>query len=288
MRILILGASGMLGSTLFKKLSLDPMLSIWGTLKSSQYLHHFPESDRGKFIEGIDAKAIGTIDAAIQKVQPDCVINCIGVIKQSDEMHSAASCIHINALFPHLLWDLCKQYGIRLIHISTDCVFDGIRGGYTESDQPNAIDLYGQSKALGEILEQGALTLRTSIIGHELETNLSLLNWFLSQSESVRGYKNAIFSGLTTVEMANLLNSVVLGTSSLSGLYHVASEPIDKFSLLMLIKTQYDLSVEVNPDFELMIDRSLNSDKFFQATGYIAPKWVDMISQMRVFNQKYG
>jgi dTDP-4-dehydrorhamnose reductase len=216
------------------------------------------------------------------------VINCIGVIKQSYEMHSVANCIHMNALFPHQLWDICKQYGVRLIHISTDCVFDGARGGYTESDQSNAVDIYGQSKALGEISEKGALTLRTSIIGHELETNLSLLNWFLSQRESVKGYQKAIFSGLTTVEMANLLNSVVLKMPSLSGLYHVSSEPIDKFSLLMLIKTQYHLPLEIDPDLGFVIDRSLNSDKFRQATGYIPPKWPDMISQMRDFNQKYG
>jgi dTDP-4-dehydrorhamnose reductase len=211
------------------------------------------------------------------------VINGIGLIKQLPSAHDPISAIKINALLPHQLARVCAAQNARLIHISTDCVFSGSKGLYRESDTPDATDLYGRTKLMGEIEYGNALTLRTSIIGPELHSNSSLLDWFLSQTGSVKGFTKAVFSGLPTVEIARVIADYVIPRPTLTGLYHVASQPINKHALLSLIAQIYQKNIDIMPDDKLVIDRSLNSDRFCDDTGYHAPQWDELITRMYKF-----
>jgi dTDP-4-dehydrorhamnose reductase len=209
------------------------------------------------------------------------VINCIGLIKQRENVNNLLDVLPINSLFPHQLSEICKQYDVRLIHISTDCVFSGKKGGYVESDKSDAENLYGISKYLGEINhKENCVTLRTSIIGHELNSKKALLEWFLSQELSVKGYRKAVFSGLTTNELSKVIRDIVIPNKSLAGLFHISSKAIDKYSLLKMISEVYNKKIEIISDDSLIIDRSLDSSYFTKTTGYIAPDWHDMIKEM--------
>jgi dTDP-4-dehydrorhamnose reductase len=188
----------------------------------------------------------------------------------------------VNAMLPHRLSRYCATQGSRLVHISTDCVFAGTRGNYRESDTPDATDLYGQSKLIGEVRdERHAITLRSSIIGHELQSRYALIDWFLSQQDRVRGYTRAIFSGVPVAEMARIIGEIVLPRPELHGLYHVAAAPVSKYELLRLVAAEYGKTIEIVPDDSVVIDRSLNGDRFTHATGYVAPPWPDLVRLMR-------
>jgi dTDP-4-dehydrorhamnose reductase len=219
----------------------------------------------------------------MDQVRPDVVVNCAGLTKHKPEAEDPLVSIPINTLMPHRLAGLCKLVGARLIHVSTDCVFSGEKGSYTEDDFADARDVYGKSKALGEVDYQHAITLRTSTIGHELQSTYGLLDWFLSQQGRCKGYTNAIFSGLPTVVFAQVVRDVVIPHAELSGLYHVAAKPINKFDLLKLIAEVYGKSIDIVPDEKLVIDRSLDATRFRLATGYTAPEWPELINTMHVY-----
>src|SRR5262249_28711798 len=209
------------------------------------------------------------------------VVNCIGIVKQRQAAEDPISSIAVNAFFPHKLAALCKLAQARLVHISTDCVFSGRKGHYVETDFADAEDLYGRSKLLVEVESESCLTLRTSMIGHELETTHGLLEWFLSQAGgTVPGYKRAVFSGFTTTALANIIANVITNYPQLQGLWHVASEPIDKFNLLSLIKQIYHLNVNIVLDETVNIDRSLNGQRFASQTAFTPPSWPSMIEDM--------
>ena len=219
--------------------------------------------------------------AVFTRVQPEVVINCVGLIKQLSDAKNPLTALPINAMLPHRLARLCELGGVRLIHVSTDCVFSGRKGLYLESDLSDAEDLYGKSKYIGELHElPHAITLRTSIIGHELNSNYALVDWFLSQHGGVKGFTKAIFSGLPTVELARVMKDFVIPHPKLNGLYHVAAEPIDKFRLLSLVAAQYGKLIEIRPDDALVIDRSLDGARFREATGYVAPDWPELVRRM--------
>ena len=211
------------------------------------------------------------------------VVNCAGLTKHKPEVEDPLISIPINTLMPHRLAGLCKLVGARLIHISTDCVFSGEKGGYIENDFADARDVYGKSKALGEVHYPHTITLRTSTIGHELQSKYGLLDWFLSQEGRCKGYTRAIFSGLPTVVFAQIVRDVVIPHTELSGLYHVAAKPITKFDLLKLIADVYGKTIDMVPDDKLMIDRSLDAKRFQSATGYVAPEWPDLIKLMHAY-----
>lgn len=282
MKILVLGVSGMLGSAVFRVLS-DSAHDVYGTCRNNTAIITFPEDLRPKIITGISAESQDSITKVFSLLRPDVVINCIGLVKQIKDSNQALASIPINSLLPHRLNALCAICGGRLIHISTDCVFSGQKGNYEESDVPDSTDMYGKTKLLGEVLDGNAVTLRTSIIGTELFTKRSLVNWFLSQSGSVSGYQKAIFSGLPTVELACVIRDIVLTNTSLQGLYHVAADAIDKCSLLKLIASEYDKDIEVSPDNTVVIDRSLSAKRFEKDTGYQAPPWPELIRRMHTF-----
>ncbi|MEF3082530.1 SDR family oxidoreductase [Luteimonas sp. SMYT11W] len=282
MRILIIGITGMLGNTLFRHFSANAAFTTLGTVRGSKGRASFAD-DAGTIIEGVDAENFDSITRAVEQAKPDVVVNAVGLIKQLASSKDPLNALPINALFPHRLARLCAVAGARLVHISTDCVFAGTKGGYIESDHPDADDLYGRSKLLGEVDYPHAVTLRTSIIGHELGSKNGLIGWFLSQQGQVRGFTRAIFSGFPTIEIANIIESRVLPDPALHGLYHVASAPISKYDLLTLVAEAYGREIEIVPDDSLEIDRSLDASRFNLATGYQPPAWPELIGAMHNF-----
>jgi len=283
MKVMILGVTGMLGNAMFRVLSEDSELVVWGTVRDSSAQKYFSGEMSKQLLFGVDVENQDSLVRSFADVRPDVVINCVGLVKQLADANDPLQALPINSLLPHRLAALCKAASARLVHISTDCVFSGSTGGYCESDFPDADDLYGRSKLLGEVDYPHAITLRTSIIGHELSGNRSLVGWFLAQQKQVKGFTKAIFSGLPTVELAHLVRDIVLPNTSLRGLYHVAAKPINKFDLLMLIADTYSKEIEIIPDESLVIDRSLNADRFNVATGYVPPEWPKLIRRMYEF-----
>jgi dTDP-4-dehydrorhamnose reductase len=283
MKVLIIGATGMLGNAMFRFLSADPNLFVFATVRSESSAKNFPSPLSEHLIAGIDVESYDSLVQVFADVRPDVVVNCVGLVKQLAESNEPLRVVPINTLLPHRLASLCQAINGRLIHISTDCVFSGQKGNYLESDFPDADDLYGRTKLLGEVNYSHTITLRTSIIGHELSGHRSLVGWFLAQERPVKGFKRAIFSGLPTVELARVVRDFVLPREELHGLYHVAAKPINKFDLLNLISKTYEKTIEIAPDEETVIDRSLNASRFENATGYIAPDWPELIQRMHDF-----
>ena len=281
--VLVLGASGMLGNAMLRLFSQSEGHRALGTVRSSRTMRLLPEALRASLIVGVDVENFDSLSRGIAAAKPDVVINCIGVVKQLSESDDPLTAIPINSLLPHRLARLCELAGARLVHISTDCVFSGRKGLYTEDDFPDANDLYGRSKYLGEVDYPNAVTLRTSIIGHELDGARSLVGWFLAQSGSVKGFTQAVFSGLPTVELARVVRDFVLQNPQLHGTHHVSAEPINKYDLLRLVAAAYGKSITIVPDASLVIDRSLVSTRFREATGYTPPPWPQLVQGMREF-----
>lgn len=282
MKILVLGVTGMLGNAAFRVFSSDPRYEVWGTLRNTATLADFPPRIHERILRGVDVLDQDALVSTLVRIKPDVVVNCVGLIKQLADANDPLTALPINALLPHRLARLCELAGARLIHVSTDCVFSGRSGGYLESDVSDAEDLYGKSKYIGELHDLPcAITLRTSIIGHELGSSYALVDWFLAQQGSVKGFTKAIFSGLPTVELARVMKDFVIPRPELFGLYHVAAEPIAKFDLLELVAAEYGKQIEIRPDAALKIDRSLDGSRFREATGYIAPSWNDLIRSMK-------
>jgi dTDP-4-dehydrorhamnose reductase len=282
-RVLVLGASGMLGNAVFRFFSCSRGHAATGTVRSSNALKLLPEELRGQIVSGVEIYDLDGLTKLFERVKPAVVINCVGLVKQLPGADDPLTAIPMNALLPHRLLAMCKVAGARLIHISTDCVFDGARGMYRESDFADATDLYGRSKYLGELHDPQAVTLRTSIIGPELATAHGLVGWFLAQRGPVKGFTRAIFSGLPTVELARVIRDFVIPAADLSGLYHVSSAPISKYDVLRGVAREYGHSIEIAPDGELVIDRSLDSSRFRERTGYVAPAWQEMLRVMHEF-----
>ncbi|MGF6393895.1 dTDP-4-dehydrorhamnose reductase family protein [Pseudomonas plecoglossicida] len=281
MRVLILGASGMLGSAVLDVFSRDQTLETFGTLRGASSLRYFPQSLHSHLLTGVDILDADSLVRTLGKVRPDVVINCVGLIKQLADANDPLIAIPLNTLFPHKLSHLCALSETRLIHISTDCVFSGQKGMYRETDNSDCTDLYGKSKYLGEIHDlPHAITLRTSIIGHELNSKVSLIDWFLSQGDAATGYTKAIFSGLPTAELAFIIKDWVLPKPELSGLYHVAAAPISKFDLLKLTASVYGKKCDIAADESVVINRSLDASRFTAATGYKSPDWQALIEKM--------
>lgn len=283
MKILVLGVSGMLGNAMFRLLSENPETEVFGTARAPSVQRYFAPEASKKIIGGVDVENYDILTDVFAKVKPQTVINCIGLIKQLAVSGDPLQALPINSLLPHRLARLCKLGGARLVHVSTDCVFAGTKGNYRESDLADAVDLYGRSKHLGEVAYSHTVTLRTSIIGHELSSAHSLLGWFLAQEGEVKGYTKAIFSGLPTFELARVIRDVVLPRPELRGLYHVAASPIAKHDLLKLIADVYGKIINIIPDDTMAIDRSLNAERFRDATGYVAPSWPDLVKLMHEF-----
>ncbi|WP_229007161.1 SDR family oxidoreductase [Methylophilus sp. Leaf408] len=288
MRVLILGISGMLGSAMYRFFSEKNTHEVWGTVRNKSSLRFFSEKDHASIISDVDVLNHHTLVTILAQVKPDYVINCIGLVKQLAEVDDPLITLPVNALLPHQLARLCALGGARLLQISTDCVFSGNKGNYAENDISDATDLYGKSKFIGELDYAHTVTVRTSIVGHELQSKHSLVDWFLSQKETCKGYTKAIFSGLPTITLAGIIHDYIIPNTQLSGVFHVASSPVSKFELLSLIALQYDQKTALIEDNTIVIDRSLNADKFKLATGYVAPSWPVLIKQLHQYYQSLG
>ena len=281
MRILILGGDGMLGHQLLTYLR--PRHEIKVTLRKdidaySQYgLFNFENS-----YDGIDVRSLERLMEVLADFRPEAVINAVGIVKQRPDAKESIPSLEINALLPHRLAMLCKGVGARLVHLSTDCVFSGKKGNYLESDPSDAEDLYGKTKFLGEIHETNCLTLRTSIIGRELSRHKSLLDWFLTQTGTVKGFTNAIYTGITTLEMSRIIEMMLNKFPYASGVYQVSSDPINKYELLLLIREKLGHDIEIIPDNVFCCDRSLQSSRFRAEFNYTPPDWPAMIEELRI------
>ena len=281
MRVLVLGATGMLGHVLLERLHQGGRHDVRATARAEDGLDRLlPRALREQVVPGVDAERIQTVAAVLESFRPDVVVNCIGLVKQRPSAADPVAAISLNALFPHQLARLCAAVGGRLVHVSTDCVFDGAAGKYTENDIPDAVDLYGRTKVLGELAAADGITLRTSFIGHELRDRYGLVEWFLSQPGPVRGFTGAIFSGFPSVELARIIDEHVLARIDMRGVYHVSSSPVSKCDLLRLIAGQYGHGIEIVPDDGCRIDRTLDSSRFREATGYEPPALAELIGLM--------
>jgi dTDP-4-dehydrorhamnose reductase len=287
MKMLILGGTGMLGHKLYQTAK-DP-IDAWVTVRGeAKGLAKFSFFCPDRVIGGIEATNLESVRNALSIVKPDVLVNCVGIVKQQPLGNDPIACLTINSLLPHQLANLCAEFGTRLIHISTDCVFDGKKGSYTEKDLTNAEDLYGRSKALGETSAPHAITLRTSIIGRELSTGFGLVEWFLSQrGKAAKGFTHAFFSGLTTHELSRVIQSVALDHKSLSGIYQVSTAPIDKYTLLELLDNAFETGVTISQSDELKIDRTLNSTLFRSLTNYEPSTWPGMIREIAADSTPY-
>ena len=280
MKILVLGATGMLGSAMLRRLAESETAEVFGTVRSDDARTLFSSDLASRLLVLRDAQDDDGLRLFFDEVRPDVVVNCVSPSRKALIAGDPLQIIPICALLPHRLARVCGEVGARLIHISTDGVFSGRKGRYTEEDAPDATDVYGLSKYLGELKDPHTFTIRTSIVGHELRSSNGLLEWFLSQEKRCNCYDRAVFSGLPAVVLAQIVRDVVLQQPELSGVYHVAAEPISKCELLRLIAEVYGKSIEIVPDERLVVDRSLNAERFRKATGYVAPDWRTLIRTM--------
>jgi len=279
MKLLILGANGMIGSAMMHSLLESDEYQVFGSIRNPKLALNHPFNSMARTITDLDLSNPDHLSELFCIASPDMVINCAGLTKHHPMGNLPLPVLALNSMLPHRLAKLCEATNSRLIHISTDCVFSGESGLYQEDDFPDARDIYGKSKCLGEVIGPNTVTLRTSTIGHEIGTKNGLLEWFLSQTKC-SGYQKAIFSGLTTVEFAKVVRDYVIPNKDISGLYHVGATPIDKFSLLTLIAKVYGKEIQIIPDDTFKIDRSLNVKKFQNFTGYCPPSWDNLLSEM--------
>ena len=287
MTVLVLGASGMLGHKLMQVLS--ARFEMIGTVRrgAASFTGH-PVLGGVKLIGDVQAEDDDSIVRAMAEARPNVVINAIGLIKQLPEAKDPIPSITINSLFPHRVAQHCRAAGARLLHVSTDCVFSGRKGSYTEQDEPDPLDLYGRSKLLGEVNGPGAITLRTSIVGRELETTSGLIEWLISQrGQAIKGFNRAIYTGLTTLALARLMGELIEHHPDLHGLWQVSAEPISKYNLLQMVNDAMGLGITIHPDERFVCDRSLNSERFRKATNLCPPSWEDMVDELAADSTPY-
>lgn len=274
----------MLGHTVYRVFAGDPEFEVFGTIRSETARKYLPERKNAILISEIDVDSVDSLLRAFAESRPDIVVNCIGIVKQLKSAYDPLVAIPMNAILPHRIARIAAAGGARVVHVSTDCVFTGAQGNYLESDMPDALDLYGRSKLLGEIDYPNAITVRTSIIGPEMiGAGTGLVGWFLNQSGKVKGFRRAVFSGFPTVTLARIIRDKIIPRPELHGVYHVSAPPIDKFTLLQLVQNAWDKTIDIEPDDKLVIDRSLNSDRFRTAADFMPPAWPELVREMRAF-----
>ena len=286
MKLLILGANGLLGNTLTKYFFEKNNYETYGFLRDSSKLKFFKRKHISRLIIIQDVLNIYDLRRKIKKLMPDVIINCIGQTNKirGENLNNIEKYINLNSLFPFRLKEICGEIKSRLIHFSSDCVFSGEKGFYSEKDNPDPTDIYGKSKLLGELDYENIITIRKSVIGHELDSKKGLLEWFLNYEGIVEGYKEAIFSGLTVLELARIIDMYILPNKDIKGIIHLSGDPISKYNLLKIIANQYNKIIKIEPNEEIKIDRSLNSDNFKNLTGYKSEPWSLLVKSMEEFN----
>ncbi len=284
MRILILGSTGLLGNTFTKYFFDSEYFQTFATTRNYSKIKFFNKKHHEKFVHINNILDYKETKKKIQNIKPDVLINCLGITnKKNFNSNQTEEFISINSLLPYRLQKICADLGVRLIHFSTDCIFSGNKGFYSENDIPDSIDLYGRSKFLGELDFKNTLTIRKSVIGHELISKNGLLEWFLSQNKSVEGYKNVIFSGTTVLELAILIEKYIIPRSDLKGILNISGESISKFNLLKVIADIYNKKIDIIPNEIIKLDRSLDGSQFAKLTGYQPKPWPLLIRTMKEF-----
>ena len=287
MRILILGISGLIGSGIFFNLSNKNNLDIFGTKRKSS--NNFYLSNNNIFNFEINENIVSSeIEGLIKMISPDYVINCIGITKHIISSYDKKNVYLVNSEFPQILKKICTTHKSKLIQISTDCVFQGSRGNYNESDDPDATDLYATSKIQGEFNDANHLTIRTSTVGYELETKYGILEWFLEQTRSCNGYTNAFFSGISTLELSEIIYNYVIRSNLLNGLIHISSKKVSKYDLLNILKTNFKKEIDILKYHDFFIDRSLNNSKFKTLTNYREKSWLEMLREIKKIEDSYN
>ena len=286
MKLLILGSNGLLGNTLTKYFFEKNNYETYGFLRDPTKLKFFKRKHISRLIIIQDVLDINDLRRKIKELMPDVIINCIGQTNKitGENLNNIEKYINLNSLFPFRLKEICDEIKSRLVHFSSDCVFSGEKGFYSEKDNPDPTDIYGKSKLLGELDNENIITIRKSVIGHELDSKKGLLEWFLNQEGSVEGYNEAIFSGLTVLELARIIDMYILPNRHINGIIHLSAEPISKYDLLEIIAKQYNKLIKIEPNKEVKIDRSLNSEYFKKLTGYKSESWPLLINAMKEFN----
>lgn len=280
MRILVFGGDGMLGHALLR--AYRGRHALFATYRQDVSAYGAPSIAEGvTALFGVDVRNLQDVVGALASARPDAVVNAVGIVKQRSTARESIPSLEVNALFPHRLAEVCRAVGARLVHLSTDCVFSGRKGAYTEADQPDASDLYGRTKLLGELHEPHCLTLRTSIIGLELSRRKSLIEWFLAQRGAIKGFRRAVYSGLTTAEMARAIEHLLTEAPDVSGLWHLSSAAIDKFDLLSRLKSRLNRTdIEIAPEDQFVCDRSLDSRALMGRITYRVPSWDAMLDEL--------
>jgi dTDP-4-dehydrorhamnose reductase len=287
-RILILGGGGTLGHKLWQVLSAKFSDTFVSIRKPRSFYSKSGLFSGPNVRAGIDLRDFSRLDLLLEEVSPSVIVNCAGVTIRSSEALDKVSVISINALLPHKLAQWCAKNDSRLTHFSTVCVFTVKAGNYSEDDLPDASDLYGVTKALGDVLAPCTLTLRSSFIGREICDGTELLEWFLARKEKkVKGFSKAFFTGLTTNRLSELVAELIKKFPALNGLYHVSSETVSKYELLLLLKEAYKLDVEIESDMEFKCRRDLNGGRFVKATGFKCPSWREMVFAMAADTTPY-
>ncbi len=276
MKVLILGISGLIGNGIASVIREDKSKTLMGTYCKNKYFHQLDDKHYHQF----NVLKDNSIFDFIRNVKPDCIINCLGITKHLQGLYSEDNIFSVNSHFPIEISKICKENKINLIHISTDCVFDGKSGNYSEIDDPNAKDIYGYSKSLSEKIQSNHLVLRTSTVGREINTQFGLLEWFLSLEKSCEGYKNAFFSGITTKELGKIILDNFITQNQKRGLYNIGGKKINKYDLLILFSKVFNKKIEIKENVTFQIDRSLNSEKFRLDFKYKFKEWERMLEEL--------
>ena len=264
MNVLVLGKNGMLGHIVYEYLT-EQGYDVIGTTRK--------EYDVNKY----DIKAI------LNKIKPDVVVNCIGILNNACEQDKPLA-IKVNSYLPHYLDYLSKEYGFYLVHISTDCVFDGVTGNYNEKSIPNATSFYGRTKALGEIINDRNVTLRTSIVGLDENPNgIGLFQWFMKQEKEVNGYSKVMWTGVTTIELAKQIKVAI--ENHLTGLQHIVNnDVISKKDLLELFKKHFNKDIEIKEDNNIVSNKTLVRTNL--SYNFNIPSYDKMIKEMKEWQNR--
>lgn len=281
MKVIVLGANGMIGHRLTYDMASFGH-DVWaGSRKQNRNLEKLKSLSTFNIFYEEKMTDMSALSNHLREIKPDVIINALGIVKQNPLSLNADVVYQVNSIFPQQLGLLCQDFGIRLIQLSTDCIFDGKKGNYTEADIPDPEDHYGKSKYLGEVRDlDNVLTIRSSTVGHELNSKKGLLEWFLNSTGNVKGFQGALYSGFTTKEFSKILHRVVLPNKNLKGLYHIASPTISKFDLLQLFKKSFKKEIQIDTDHTTIIKRNLDDSKFRKMTGFVPQSWEQMVIEL--------
>jgi len=279
MKILILGGDGMIGHKMVQVLSNFNYEIIVSIREQRELTKHCFSSKAKVFFNDFLKENVLTF---LDRVNPDVIINAIGITIRRGVNDNASNCIYINSYFPHQLANWVGIHNKRLIHFSTDCVFSGSEGSYSENSTPNALDYYGKTKGLGEVFSKNALTIRSSMIGPELFNKTELFEWVINNKEKeINGFSRVMYSGVTTIYMASFLADLIENHKNLNGIYNIASKPISKFELLHLINENFNLGLFINKDQSIISNKTLDPSKIDNELGIKSPSWNELIIELK-------